>query len=91
MELCDGQLNDCDSSIGSGEVDSDSDTYVVCTLDSGGWDGSGTVNGGDDCDDNDATVYPSASELCDGQLNDCDSSSGSPSGLARKGDSRRDS
>jgi len=70
-ELCDGQLNDCNGSIGSGEVDNDGDTYVVCTLDSGGWDGSGTVTDGDDCDDNDATVYPTAPELCDGQDNDC--------------------
>ena len=73
-ELCDGQLNDCDGSIGSGEVDADLDSYVVCTLDGGGWDGSGSVLGGDDCDDADASVYPSATELCDGQDNDCDSS-----------------
>ncbi len=76
-ELCDGQLNDCDSSIGSGEVDVDLDGYVVCALDSGGWDGSGTVVGGDDCDDGDDTVFPGAPELCDGQLNDCDGSIGS--------------
>ena len=70
-ELCDGQLNDCAGIIGEEEVDDDVDGYVICTLDAGGWDGSGTVVGGDDCDDTDATVYPSAAELCDGQLNDC--------------------
>ncbi len=57
-ELCDGQANDCNGAIGSDEVDSDGDSYVVCTLDSGGWDGSGTVIGGDDCDDGEATVQP---------------------------------
>ena len=29
-------------------------------------------NGYTDCVDSDATVYPSASELCDGQYNNCD-------------------
>ena len=76
-ELCDGQLNDCDGTIGSDEVDVDLDGYAICALDSGGWDGAGTVPGGDDCDDTDSTVYPSASELCDGQLNDCDGTIGS--------------
>ena len=27
-----------------------------------------------DCNDSEATIYPSASELCDGQINDCNSS-----------------
>ena len=72
-ELCDGQLNDCNGTIGSGEVDNDGDQYAVCALHSGGWDGSGTVVGGSDCDDTDSTVYPTASELCDGQLNNCNS------------------
>ena len=77
-ELCDGQYNDCDdtaysaTSAPTDELDDDGDTYVDCTIDSGGWDGSASVTGGDDCDDAEATVYPSAAELCDGQYNDCD-------------------
>jgi len=33
-------------------------------------DGDGSLSG-DDCDDNDATVYPGATEVCDGKDNDC--------------------
>ena len=73
-ELCDGQLNDCDGSgLPGDESDDDADGYVECAIDSDGWDGSGSPSGGD-CDDTDGTVYPAASELCDGQLNDCDGS-----------------
>ena len=73
-ELCDGQLNNCDSSLPGNEVDNDSDGYVECSVDSGGWDGTGAKDG-DDCDDGDSTVYPGATELCDGQINNCDTSS----------------
>ena len=72
-EVCDGQDNDCDSSIPADEQDNDSDGYVECTLDSGGWDGSGTMLG-DDCDDALASVYPGATEsVADGVDQDCDS------------------
>ena len=30
------------------------------------------IGGYEDCDDDDAVVYPTAEELCDGQYNDCD-------------------
>ena len=36
-----------------------------------GWSG-GAITGFDDCDDTNTTIYPSATEVCDGQFNDCD-------------------
>ncbi|MFZ5980994.1 MAG: putative metal-binding motif-containing protein [Candidatus Zixiibacteriota bacterium] len=70
-ELCDGILNDCSGSMLAGEYDDDGDGYCECTWDAGGWDGSSSVVGGDDCDDTDNSVYPGALELCDGIVNDC--------------------
>ncbi|PTX42666.1 putative metal-binding protein, partial [Christiangramia gaetbulicola] len=71
-ELCDGQINNCNTAtLPSNEIDDDGDGYIECTIDVNGWDGVGSVIGGDDCDDDDATVYPGAPELCDGQINDC--------------------
>jgi hypothetical protein len=72
-ELCDGQDNDCDGSLDADENDDDGDFYVECTIDSGGWDGSSSIVGGEDCDDGDATENPGASEVCDGEDDDCDS------------------
>ena len=69
-EICDGQVNECGKSLPSNEIDNDSDGYVECTLDPNGWDGSGSKSG-DDCDDGDNTIYPSAPEICDGQVNTC--------------------
>ena len=65
-ELCDGADNDCDSQVDEGiSPDDDADGYTAlgaCL---------GTAN---DCDDNDNSVYPGATEVCDGADNDCNGS-----------------
>jgi hypothetical protein len=72
LERCDGQDNDCDGVIPSDERDDDGDDAVECSLDSGGWDGAGSLSG-DDCDDGDPSRYVGAPEVCDdGAVNDCD-------------------
>ena len=77
LELCDGRDNDCVGGVVSNETDDDGDGHVECVIDAGGWDGVITTNFtqmlGEDCDDADETIYPLALELCDGQDNNCDS------------------
>ncbi len=80
-ELCNGFDDNCDGNIdGPGSVDAltwyidlDSDGYgslqfttLSCTQ-PGGW-----VDNSDDCDDNEASVNPGATELCNGIDDDCD-------------------
>lgn len=81
-ELCDGQLNDCDatdaaeaeaSAVPDDETDDDGDGYVPCEAPTAGLDAAGG-----DCHDGDPSVYPGADELCDGQFNDCEDESYSP-------------
>ena len=57
-ELRDGQINTCVGSLPSDESDDDGDGYVECTWDSTGWDGVGTIVGGDDCNDADPIEFP---------------------------------
>ena len=78
VELCDGFDNNCDGEIDEGVLQ----TFFADTDEDGFGDPDnimeacdvvdGYVVGGNDCDDDNATVFPSAEELCDGLDNDCD-------------------
>jgi hypothetical protein len=70
-EVCDGNDNDCAGGVPLTEVDNDGDLYVECTpwVDTQG--DQPTIVAGGDCDDADGTSNPGASEVCDGNDNDC--------------------
>lgn len=76
-EVCDGVDNDCDTETDDGVLttfffDNDGDGYgnpsnetEACSLP------SGYVENDDDCDDDNASVNPDATEVCDGVDNNC--------------------
>ncbi len=73
-EACDGIDTDCDGSTdyadaNGDESDADGDNRLECSpyVENGG-----LFDGGLDCDDGNAAVYPSATESCDGLDEDCD-------------------
>ncbi len=79
-EVCDGIDNDCSGEIDDDPIDiitwyidADEDGYGSDSISIDSCDAiSGFVAVGDDCDDSDAGVNPSATEDCDGIDNDCD-------------------
>ncbi|MCO4771781.1 MAG: putative metal-binding motif-containing protein, partial [Deltaproteobacteria bacterium] len=68
-EVCDGNDSNCDGAIPASEVDGDGDFYIDCALVAGANLPAG-LNGGSDCNDAAANVYPGAPELCDGSTVD---------------------
>ena len=77
-ELCDGIVNDCNTTtLPSNETDDDGDGYVECTVDTTGWVGTPSVVGGDDCDDTNANHH----ELLDWYFDDDGDGVGVASGV----------
>ena len=77
-DVCDGIDNDCD-----GEIDEDGDIRWYADDDGDGYGDedtsviacdapSGYIADDSDCDDSDSSIYPGATEVCDGIDNDCD-------------------
>jgi len=69
-ETCDNQDNNCNGLTDEG-CDKDKDGYCDAAMITLGTPGT-CVNGGSDCNDDDKTVHPGATEVCDDQDNDCD-------------------
>ncbi len=69
-----GMAEDCGQDGTGNGIDDDCDGYIdegcdPCTDSDADGDGFSECDG--DCDDNDSTVYPGATEICDGKDNDC--------------------
>ena len=81
-EVCNSEDDDCDGSVDEDAtdfityyLDYDGDTYGDSTLtDLACSQPSGYVTDATDCDDADAAQYPGADEYCNGEDDDCDSS-----------------
>jgi len=77
-EVCDGADNNCDAAVDEGVLttwytDTDGDGYgEPSSSQEACLQPAGTSVNGNDCDDTQAAVSPSAAELCDGIDNDCD-------------------
>ena len=69
-EFCDGLDDNCDGDLPEQEQDVDGDGWMDCDPEDSVVLRDG-LDGGDDCNDDDPAVYPTAPELCDGVDNDC--------------------
>ena len=65
-EVCDAVDQDCDGVLDN-TFDDDADGATTC-----GPDGDVTATADNDCDDTEPTIYPGATELCNGVDDDCD-------------------
>ncbi len=80
VEICDGIDNNCAGGIDEGlnfvtyYLDSDGDTYGDSTVSVTNCSGApiGYVANNTDCDDNNASIFAGATEVCDGIDNNCD-------------------
>jgi hypothetical protein len=81
-ELIDGLDNNCDGQLNPNEIDNDGDGYVPGQIDSSGWFGSPNIIGGGDCNDNNGSINPGATEVvgdnvdnnCNGEIDETSSS-----------------
>ncbi len=86
-EVCNGEDDDCDSLVDDADPSLDT-TSLVTWYEDGDGDGygdysssrtaceapAGYVDDATDCDDGDGGIHPDATEMCDGQDEDCDGS-----------------
>ncbi len=70
-EHCNGRDDDCDGTCDNGQLDDDGDGWNTCA-ELQTYDGCTPPTGSGDCDDDDATIYPMAPEVCNGADDNCD-------------------